>query len=125
MRAYAGALFIPSLAGLRRCVQAIIEKFEFFPIKCRVQRSLEMFKLREARQHEGPAGQAFSVQVVPSTEAQPPGTACAQAFPSWRQGRRLHDLSAALCAPRVDLGVTSPKPTVVALAGARGFSLRL
>ncbi len=24
--------------------QAILEKFEFFPIKCRVQRALELFK---------------------------------------------------------------------------------
>ncbi len=25
-------------------MQAILEKFEFFPIKCRVQRALELFK---------------------------------------------------------------------------------
>ncbi len=25
-------------------LQAILEKFEFFPIKCRVQRALELFK---------------------------------------------------------------------------------
>ncbi len=45
--------------------QAIIEKFEFFPIKCRVQRSLETYKMREARRREEPPDQEFSVQVVP------------------------------------------------------------
>ena len=28
----------------RQVLQAILEKFEFFPIKCRVQRALELFK---------------------------------------------------------------------------------
>ncbi len=49
--------------------QAIIEKFEFFPIKCRVQRSLEVYKLLEARRREAPPEQEFSVQVVPRGRA--------------------------------------------------------
>ena len=45
-------------------LQAIIEKFEFFPIKCRVQRTLEMFKMREAARREASPTQKFSLQVV-------------------------------------------------------------
>jgi hypothetical protein len=29
--------------------QEILEKFEFFPIKCRIQRALEVFELRQQR----------------------------------------------------------------------------
>jgi hypothetical protein len=45
--------------------QEILEKFEFFPIKCRVQRALEIFKAwQEERKDDGVC---FSTKVLELT----------------------------------------------------------
>jgi hypothetical protein len=35
--------------------QALLEKFEFFPVKCRVQRALEIFQLNVEKEKSGSA----------------------------------------------------------------------
>jgi hypothetical protein len=34
--------------------QELLEKFEFFPLKCNVQRALETYKINSSRREEGP-----------------------------------------------------------------------
>jgi hypothetical protein len=64
--------------------QAILEKFEFFPIKCRAQRAYEGLKRREAR---GVAPSPFKIKVGVSgwgrrRAAAPPRARSAPSSPS-------------------------------------------
>jgi hypothetical protein len=35
-------------------LQALLEKFEFFPVKCRVQRALEKFQIEQEKEKTSP-----------------------------------------------------------------------
>jgi hypothetical protein len=47
-------------------LQAILEKFEFFPIKCRVQRSLDVFKMAQLNRNEDGSfrTKSFKIKVI-------------------------------------------------------------
>ncbi len=47
-------------------LQEILEKFEFFPIKCRIQRALEVFELSQQGDKQGgvPGGKKFRTKVA-------------------------------------------------------------
>jgi hypothetical protein len=42
-------------------LQEILEKFEFFPIKCRIQRAMEVFEI--SKQEGSPGGTRFKTKV--------------------------------------------------------------
>ena len=54
---------IPNKSHVLDAMQEILEKFEFFPIKCRIQRALEISKIRKEEESQWPNGQVLHEKI--------------------------------------------------------------
>jgi hypothetical protein len=54
---------IPNKSHVLDAMQEILEKFEFFPIKCRIQRALEISKIRKEEESQWSNGQVLHEKI--------------------------------------------------------------
>ena len=52
-----------TICSLYVVLQSILEKFEFFPIKCRIQRSFDIYKIAQ-EQLKGPKHKSIKLKVI-------------------------------------------------------------